>query len=211
MIISLINGSQKTEESNSGIILYRLNELIEEKHEIKCYNCSLKPFTDEIFKEIITGDIIVLAFPLFVHSIPSNTLKILIKLEKYIKKEQTNNLIIYTIINNGFYEGKQNYTAFEIIKNWCERSGEIFGGGIGQGAGEMIAQTKNIPLNRGPFKNLAQALQVMAEHIILKKSFDVIYLSPYFPKFLWKFMAVRYWHKQAKNNGITKKDISKKL
>jgi len=205
--INMINGSQKRGESNSGIILERLNDFIKEKHDVKIYASGLKQFTNEMFEEIISGNVIVLAFPLFVYSIPSNTLRMLIELENRIKQKQDKKLIVYTIINCGFYEGTQNSTAFEIIKNWCERSRVILGGGIGQGAGEMLGRTKHIPLNKGPFNNLARALQAMTEKIELKEPFETIYLSPLFPRFLWKFMAVRNWHILAQKNGLKKKDI----
>jgi len=211
MKINLINGSQKTGESNSGIILDNLNELIKNKHEVKMHISGTKLFSEEVFEEIISGEAIVLAFSLFGDSIPSHTLKMLIELENTIKQEKVDNLIMYTVVNNGFYEGKQNHIAIEMIKNWCERSGVKFGGGIGQGAGEMVGHTKQYPINKGPFNNLGRALQKMAENIEQKKSMEIMYLSPYFPRFLWKFMATRYWHSVAKKNGISKKDIRKKL
>lgn len=67
----------------------------------------------------------------------------MIRLEDYLKKEADKDIYAYAIINNGFYEGTQNHIAVEILKNWCERSGINFGMAICQGAGEMIASTKN--------------------------------------------------------------------
>jgi hypothetical protein len=209
MKISMINGSQKRGESNSGIILERLNDLVKGEHDIKFYASGSKQFTNEIYNEIISGDVIVLAFPLFVYSIPSNTLKMLIGLENVIKQKQEKKLIIYVLINCGFYEGIQNSTAFEIIKNWCERSGVIFGGGIGQGAGEMLGFFKNQPLNKSPFANLGRALERMAEKIKIRKPFEITYLNPFFPRFLWKIMAVRNWNTLANKNGLKKKDLYK--
>jgi hypothetical protein len=211
MKISMINGSQKRDESNSGIILDRLNDLIKEKYEVKFYNSGSKQFTNEIFEEIILSDVVVLAFPLFVYSLPSNTLKMLIELENIIKHKQDKKLIIYTLINCGFYEGKQNITAFEIIKNWCGRSGVIFGGGIGQGAGEMLGILKNLPLNKSPFAGLGRALETMAEKMENKKSFEITYLNPAFPRFLWRIMAARRWNAIAKKNGLKKKDLIRRL
>jgi len=211
MKIVMINGSQKRGESNSGLILERLNDLINGKHDVKTYNSGLNQFTNEVFEEIISGDVIVLAFPLFIFSIPSNTLKMLIELENKIKQKQDKKLIIYALINCGFYEGKQNSTAFEIIKNWCERSGVIFGGGIGQGAGEMLGQLKKIPLNKSPFANLWQALVTMINKMELKEPFGITYLNPYFPRFLWRIMATRYWNVLASKNGLKKEDIKRKL
>lgn len=65
MKIILINGSQKTGESNSGIILDRINYLISTKHEVKIYNSGIDLFNDETFVDIVSGDVIILAFPVF--------------------------------------------------------------------------------------------------------------------------------------------------
>jgi multimeric flavodoxin WrbA len=211
MKISIINGSQKTGESNSGIIINSLNDIIKEKHDVGIYNLGIKDISKEKLKEIISTDVLVLVFPLFVYAMPSQTLKFLIELEKIIKQEQANNLIVYTIINNGFYEGKQNNVAFEIIKNWCEHSGVKFGGGIGQGGGEMMGRTKHIPVNKKLFNNFYQALQAIVKKIELTEPFEIMYLNPTFPKFLWKIMAVRYWNETASKNGLNIKDIKRKL
>jgi hypothetical protein len=155
--------------------------------------------------------VIVLAFPLFVYSVPSETTKMLIEMENIIKQKRDKKIIIYTIINNGFYEGKQNSPAFGIIKNWCGRSGVVFGGGIGQGAGEMLGILKNLPINKSPFANLGRALETMAEKMENKEPFEITYLSPNFPRFLWKIMAIRRWNTLAKKNGLKKKDLVRRL
>ena len=211
MKIALINGSQKTGESNSGIILDRINSLISGKHEVEIYNSGISLFTDEVFKKIVTGDVIILAFPLFVSAVPSHTLKMLIELEKIVKQENASNLIMYTIINCGFYEGRQNSVAFKIIANWCERSGVKFGGGIGQGGGEMLGKIKRRPLNKGPFNNLDRALQGMLEKIELKQPFETIYLNPKISLFFFNLFGTRYWNNMARKNGLKKKDIKRRL
>jgi len=212
MKISIINGSQKIGKSNTGTILNTLNDIIKEKHEVKNYNSGINDFTNETLMEIISGDIIFLGFSLFADSIPSQTLKMLIELEKIAKREQAHNLIIYTIVNNGFYEGKQNHIALEIMKNWCNHSGIKFGGGIGQGAGEMIDYTEGTSINdKGPFNNLVRALRTMVEKMELKEPFEIMYLSPYFPRFAWRFLATRFWQTSAMKNGVKKKDIKRKL
>ena len=211
MEINIINGSQKTGESNTECILERLKEIINQAHKINIFNCGLKQLTNEMYNKIISADVIVLMFPLFVHSTPSNTLKVLIELENILENQQKKNLIIYTIVNNGFFEGKQNNIAFEIIKNWCDRTGVKFGGGIGQGAGEMIARTKHLPKDKDLFKNLTCALQTMVKNIEIKQPMEIKYLSPKFPRFLWRYMGVRNWNNMAKNNGLNKKDILKRL
>jgi multimeric flavodoxin WrbA len=210
MKIIIINGSQKSGDSNTGIILKELRGHIKKEHELISYTLGSKQFPPAVYSEAAAGDVIILAFPLYIDSVPSKVLAMLMELEHHIKKESTQN--VYAIINNGFYEGKQTHIAFEIIQNWCERGGLKFCGGIGQGAGEMIGSTKNIPLGRGPFKNLGRELKLLAGKIELKESFGVTYLSPAFPRFLWRFMAKHtFWHSLARKNQLKIKDITKRI
>jgi multimeric flavodoxin WrbA len=212
MKITIINGSQKPGESNSGIILNELNKLIKKDNDVINYTLGTKQFSEETYNKIAISDVIVFAFPLYTDSIPSNVLKMLIELEGFLKKGYGKETIVYTIINNGFYEGKQTQIAFEIIENWCEHSGVQFGGGIGQGAGEMIGATKDTPINKGPFNNLGRALKLLAEKIENKEPLGVKYLSPYFPRFLWEIMAHNtFWHPRAYKNNLKKSDIIKRL
>jgi multimeric flavodoxin WrbA len=212
MKIIIINGSQKTGESNTGIILDELNILFKTGHEIVNYKLGTKQLSSEELENIVSFDVIIFGFPLFNDSVPSNMLKMIIELESYFANGKTKNPIVYSIINNGFYEGKQTHIAFEIIQNWCERCGIKFGGGIGQGAGEMIGATKNIPINSGPFKNLDRSLELLVNKIELKEIFGIKYLSPYFPRFLWELMSkYTFWHPLAYKNKLNKKDIVKKI
>ncbi|MDR0585557.1 MAG: NAD(P)H-dependent oxidoreductase [Treponema sp.] len=212
MKIIIINGSQKSGESNTGIILNELNSLIRKEHKVINYVLGSKKIASELYKEIITGDVIVFAFPLYIDSIPSNALKMLIDIEDFLKKGGVQDIVMYAIINNGFYEGKQTRIAFEIIQNWCEHTGIRFGGGIGQGAGEMIGATKNMPLSKGPFNNLGRELKFLMEKIEVKETFETKYLSPCFPRFLWRFMAKHtFWHPMAYKNKLKKKDLIKRI
>jgi hypothetical protein len=208
MKIVIINGSQKTGESNTGIILDKLNILLKPGHQIVNYKLGTKQLSCEELKNIVSFDVIILGFPLFNDSIPSNMLKMIIELEAYFTNGKKKNITVYSIINNGFYEGKQTHIAFEVIQNWCEHCGVEFGGGIGQGAGEMIGAVKRVPLNSGPFKNLGRSLELLANKIELKEIFEIRYLSPYFPRFLWELAAkYAFWYPLAYKNKLHKKDI----
>ena len=87
MKIIMINGSQKAGESNTGIILNELNKLIKNEYNAVNYKLGTKQSWSEIFKDITSCDVIVLAFPLYNDSVPSNMLKMLIELEDYLRKE----------------------------------------------------------------------------------------------------------------------------
>lgn len=113
MNISIINGSPKSGKSTSGLLIkYLLQEMEECNAEV--FKCTLQ--TAELAK-IACSDVLVLVFPLYVDSIPSQLLQLLIILEEL--KNLNHDMMVYCIVNNGFFEGTQNYIAIQQIKNWC--------------------------------------------------------------------------------------------
>lgn len=152
MNISIINGSPKSGKSTSGLLIkYLLQEMGECNAQV--FKCTLQ--TTELAK-IACSDVLVLVFPLYVDSIPSQLLQLLIILEEL--KNLNHDMMVYCIVNNGFFEGTQNYVAIQQIKNWCAAADLNWGQGVGIGAGEMLPFIANIPLKHGPNKNIGYAI-----------------------------------------------------
>jgi multimeric flavodoxin WrbA len=99
MKIIIINGSQKTGESNTGIILNELNILFKTGHEIINYKLGTRQLSSEELKNIVSFDVIIFGFPLFNDAIPSNMLKMIIELESCFANGKTKNIIVYSIID----------------------------------------------------------------------------------------------------------------
>ena len=118
MKISLINGSPKMLKSNSEILGNYLLSLLDGNEIKKCYSLSFN-LNDNTRNEIYNSEVLIFIFPLYVDGIPSNLLKLLVEFEKEnVVKSGTK---IYCIVNNGFYEGRQNRLAILQLKNWCEK------------------------------------------------------------------------------------------
>jgi len=212
MKIAMINGSPKLGQSNSGIMLKIFGTFINAEHEMTSYNINKKPLNEKHYIELCHTDVLIFAFPLYIDAIPSHLFRMMIKLEEYLKKEAKDNIYVYAIINNGFYEGHQNKIALQIMENWCDRAGINFGMAIGQGAGEMMEFVKNVPISHGPLKNLGKAMESLADNIHKKSSGESILFNPNFPKFAWKFTGTHaVWQANAKKNGLKRKDILKKI
>ncbi|MDR2638278.1 MAG: hypothetical protein LBC09_00395 [Helicobacteraceae bacterium] len=212
MKIAAINASPKTGASNSGIILDKLNGYIGKRCEIVNYSLSSKGFSEAVYSDIVASDAVVLAFPLYVDALPSNLLKMLIELEGYISRNNANDIVVYAIINNGFYEGEQTRIAFEIIQNWCDRARLKFGGGIGQGAGETIGVMKNSSISKTLFGALERELNRLAEKIESTAAYEIKYLTPFLPRFLWSLAAkYAFWRPLAAKNKLSMKDIEKRI
>ena len=207
MKVALIQASPKSKNSASRTILDDLRKYFTEEFEIKEFHLKNSFILEEEKEELFYCDSLVFAFPLYVDGIPSHLLRCLTELELFFKQKEKREITVYVLINCGFYEGRQNVLALEMMENWCIKSGLLWGQGIGIGAGGMLLSVINVPVGHGPKKNLGTALQILSKNMIEKKSDKNLLITPNIPRFLYKFMAEFGWRKQIKVNGLKVKDL----
>ena len=207
MKISIINGSPKAIKSNSEILGNYLSSLLKDNEIKKYYSISFR-LNDENKNEIYNSDVLIFLFPLYVDGIPSNLLKLFVEFEK--EKVIKYGTKIYCIVNNGFYEGKQNRLAILQIKNWCEKVNAIWGQGIGVGAGELLPYLKKYPLGQGPLKNLGKVLDEFSANIITLKSDEDIYINPNWLKSLYFFQGTISWILKGRKNNLRVRELFRK-
>lgn len=210
MKITLMNGSPKIKGSASGMLLDELKSL-RGNDDITEYNLrtSILPSKMDL-EELAQQDAAVFAFPQYVDAIPSQLLNCLCQLENYFITHPSN-LTVYAIVNCGFFEGNQNRHALEIMKNWCVRSGLRWGQGIGIGGGGMLSGLQNVPAGKGLRKNFSAALNRFSEQITVGTSAEDSYVSPNIPRIAYKVGAEMEWRRQIKANGLSEKDLFRKL
>ena len=207
MKISIINGSPKAVKSNSEILGNYLLSLLKENEIKKYYSISFK-LNDKIKSEIYNSDVLIFLFPLYVDGLPSNLLKLLVELEKEkVVNPETN---VYCVVNNGFYEGKQNRLAILQMKNWCEKVKAKWGQGIGVGAGELLPYLKKYLLGQGPLKNLGKVLDEFSANIITLKSDEDIYINPNWLKSLYFFQGSISWILKGRKNNLRVRELFRK-
>ena len=206
MNISLINGSPKIKDSASGIILDEIKGYLY-GHTVTDYafHAGILPTYLQL-ENLTKQDVLIFAFPLYVDGIPSHLLRSLVEMEAYFKSRSPS-LMVYTVVNCGYYEGKQCKNALDMIKSWCEKAKVTWGQGIGMGGGGMLASLGNVPNGHGPRKNFSLALRYLAKNAGEKRSAENLFVSPNFPRFLYKAMAEMNWRMQIKKNGFKTKDL----
>jgi len=207
MKIIIINGSPKTIKSNSEILGNYLFPLLKENNIKKYYSIYFQ-LNDKTKNEIYNSDVLIFIFPLYVDGIPSNLLKLLVKFEKEnVVRPKTK---IYCIVNNGFYEGKQNFLALLHMKNWCKKVNAKWGQGIGIGSGELLPYLKNLKLGQGPLRNLEKTLNILSRNILTLNSDKNIYITPNWPKSLYFIQGSISWILKARKNNIKIRELFKK-
>ena len=207
MKIIIINGSPKTIKSNSEILGNYLFPLLKENNIKKYYSIYFQ-LNDKTKNEIYNSDVLIFIFPLYVDGIPSNLLKLLVKFEKEnVIRPKTK---IYCIVNNGFYEGKQNFLALLHMKNWCKKVNAKWGQGIGIGSGELLPYLKKFKLGQGPLKNLEKILNRLSRNILTLNSDKNIYINPNWPKILYFIQGSFSWILKARKNNLKIRELFKK-
>jgi multimeric flavodoxin WrbA len=149
------------------------------------------------------SDALVFVFPLYVDGIPSHLLRFLDESLHDIA-EAASGATVYAVVNNGFFEGRQNAVALEIMRNFAARAGLRWGLGLGVGAGGMIHAA---PVGRGPLRNLGKALDALASEILANQTGEDRVCEPNFPRALYKALAHAGWRKSARKNGLKTKSL----
>jgi hypothetical protein len=168
--------------------------------------------------EDIDVDFIILAFPLYIDSLHSRLLSWLMSYEALIAAERNEGrpprrIGMIAVANNGFYEGEQNKTALDIVRNFCIVTGIEWRGGLGIGTGEMLKDLRAAPDTMFLKSPVSRALDAMAERVNQKISGEDgdgvphLYTEHAFPRFAYAFMGNRGWVRNAKANGLKKRDI----
>ena len=207
MKISIVNGSPKAIKSNSEILGSYLSSLLKENEIKKYYSISFR-LNDENKNEIYNSNVLIFLFPLYVDGIPSNLLKLFVEFEK--EKVVNPATRVYCIVNNGFYEGKQNRLAILQMKNWCEKVKANWGQGIGVGAGELLPYLKKYKLGQGPLKNLGNVLDEFSSNILTLKSDEDIYINPNWLKSLYFFQGTISWILKGRKNNLRVRELFRK-
>ena len=196
---TLINGSSKVGESNSGNFLNYISDYL---NNYIIYNIKKDNFED-IIKSINISNTIVLAFPLYVDSPNTYTLKLL----DYMYDNNIGNKDLYVIINCGFREGEQCITALNIIKNFCNKLNINYKGSILIGAGEIVGKNEYKFITRKARKKLKEFSLCIKNK---KRSNDIITSMDLLGNKTYCFLANKSWTKKAKKNKLTKNEIYKK-
>jgi len=184
MKIALISGSPKGKNGASGFIIEALRDRLSRAAE--CVVCEpAKQSSSDVVNAIKGSDALVFVSPLYADGLPSVLVRFLEE-EKNGIASAAARAKVYAVINNGFYDARQNSIALEMMECFCEASGLAWGRGLGMGGGGMI---EGMPLGRFPLKKFGVALDTLAKNISGNESAENYFVEPDIPRFLYMFTA----------------------
>jgi len=219
----LIVGSPKTSEpSTSGILggflLDRLRERGWETESLPLRaNMNRPEGQNELLARVDRAGLILLAFPLYVDSLPYLVTKALAALAAHRAGGAPSAQRVVGIVNSGFPETRQNAVALAICREFAAQSGFAWAGGLALGGGGVIGgrPLKESKHSGPPLKHISKALEMTAAALadglpVPAEAVRTIAKSP-MPFLPWRrlyiWMGGRGFKKLAAQNGVGKDQL----
>jgi multimeric flavodoxin WrbA len=208
----LLVGSPRTKKSTSAslgeYLFEQLNRRGVETQTFHIYTTLNSPAKmDKLFAELDSADLVTLAFPLYVDTLPAPVISMLEKIALY-RKGKTTHFHFSAIANCGFPEAHHTENALAICAEFARQNGFGWLGSLALGAGEGIVH--GTPLNDldGRAIPIKKALELAAEALSLGKpipqSARNLLARPIIPGWLYKVMGGFGWKQAAKKFGAEK-------
>lgn len=152
--IVLLNLSPRGKSASSFKFLDTIKDFIEEENtnhkiDIDSYRLVMNKENkrNELFTQIASCDDCIIAFPLYVDTVPAVAQHFIENYYQYFRENKPNKPHnLYTIVNCGFPEPEQNHVALEIINHFAKRTlfTNVYRLGIGMGSllGEQSKDSK---------------------------------------------------------------------
>ena len=161
-----------------------------------------------LLEAIDAADLVTLAFPLYVDSLPAPVIEALEHIAAHRKGHaRTHRQLFAAIANCGFPEAYQCNTALAICETFAWQAGFAWAGGMALGGGGMV---NGFPMVEGGGKTILmrQALDLAAEGLVQEGTIPHAarkgLAKPIIPHWMYWIVAWRRWNMDAKHYGATK-------
>lgn len=151
------------------------------------------------------ADLVVLAFPLYVDSLPAPVIAALEKIAAHRAGSATLQRFA-AIANCGFPEAAHNATALSICSEFARQTGSAWAGGLALGGGEGLVHGAPLDELDGRAilirKALGLAAAALAEGRPIPHEAHDLMAKPVIPGWLYQFAGDYGWKQQAKRYGM---------
>jgi len=206
----LLVGSPRTRKSTSaslgGYLLEQLSVRGVETETIQIYTSLNSPERlKALYSAVENSDLIVLAFPLYVDSLPAPVMAALEKIAAH-RLEEPSRARFAAISNCGFPEAHHNETALAICAEFAHAAGFEWMGSLALGGGQGLVH--GAPLNEldGRAIPIKQSLEMAAEALASGNSIPgnarELLAKPVIPNWMYKLFGGFGWKQQARRFGV---------
>jgi multimeric flavodoxin WrbA len=208
----LLVGSPRTKKSTSaslgGYLFEQLAERGIQTETIQLYTSINSPQRTKSMLAAIDGaDLVVLAFPLYVDTLPAPVISALEKIAEHRKLNHTPTRFA-AISNCGFSEAKHTETALAICAEFARQNGFSWMGSLALGGGQGLVGGTPLKDLDGRAIPIKQALEISATTLAngqpIPQSARDILARPIIPNWLYKMFGGFGWKQAAKQYGVKK-------
>lgn len=208
--IVLLNGSPKANEGTSGSLAAYLQGRLRERGciaeviSVKQAIASVDG-TERLLAEASAADVLVLAFPLYIDSLPYPVTRVLELIAAGRKESGAGKGSQFlAIANNGFPEAHQNETALAICRQFAKEAGLEWAGGLALGGGQSI-DGRPIEETGWLARNIKKSLNLVADALAdgqpLSPKAVRLMSKPLVPAWFYLWMGETGGKRAAKKNG----------
>jgi hypothetical protein len=205
----LLIGSPKNMRSSSSMIGQYILERLADAGWNTEKVCIYQVIKDEIlmkqaFEKIDSSDLIILSFPLYIDSLPSQTIRFMELASgrgEGVKKSQR----FMAICQSGFPESHHSEDALRICSIFARDAGYRWVGVLAVGGGGAIGG-RDLNEGGGMLRHLRSALEITAHAI--DQGMDVpseareLTNKGIVPPWMYNWIVNRRWKKEARRNGV---------
>jgi hypothetical protein len=208
--VLLVIGSAKRPASTSASLGGYLQERLGERGLSTASLILHRALSSETEQEALLQDtdrcgLLVLAFPLYVDSLPALVVKTLEQIAA--RRQRSYNRApqrLMVIVNCGFPEPHHNDTALRICRRFAAEAGFEWAGGLALGAGEAIhgqALSDVGGMARNVIKSLDIAADALAEGKSVPPQAVELMAKPLIRRWTYLFFGSRRWKRAARRHG----------
>ncbi|TLU88660.1 MAG: NADPH-dependent FMN reductase [Chlorobium sp.] len=207
---TVLVGSPRMVKSTSaalgGYIAERLEEHGVRTETFQLYKVSGNPDrTRAMLESIDKTDLVLLAFPLYIDSIPAPVLSIMRTIKEHRQNKAVNGRFA-AIANCGFIEAQHNENALASCAVFAKQSGFNWMGSVSIGGGEGLVHGRPLRELGGPAipykKNLDLAAAALAAGHPVPDEARKQLAKPFTPGWIYRTIGSMGWKKEARKNGI---------
>ncbi len=207
----LLVGSPRTRKSSSQALGgYLFDQLALGQVETKTFYIHTSLYSQErmqaLMEAVDAADLVMLAFPLYVDSLPAPVMAALERISTRRLGKSGNRPRFAAIANCGFPEAAHNRTALAICEAFARQAGFDWAGALSLGAGEGLVHGVPLAEAGGPAIPIRKALDLAAAALLRGEAIPPdaadLLAKPIIPGWAYRWMGVYGWKKQAKQYGV---------
>jgi multimeric flavodoxin WrbA len=208
MQVLILIGSPKGRNSASGMLASKLVEGLREQgatvsDELVHAGLRSEDGTRLLLDAVDASDLVVLAFPLYVDSLPAPLTRLLERVaERRIHRSPAGTPRLAVIVQCGFPEAHQCDTAVGICRLFAERTGMRWAGALAMGmGGQLGGGFRRLP---GGGKNILDALDMASKALSrggnIPEEATKLFAKPLIPRWIYLLFGNLGWRMQMRKN-----------